>query len=70
MEAPSSHANGEIVAEGTPEDVAREPKSYTGHYLKPLLDRSKAVPAAVDAPAKKPRKKKAVPREAEREAAE
>jgi excinuclease ABC subunit A len=28
---------GEIVAEGTPEDVAKEPKSYTGHYLKPML---------------------------------
>jgi excinuclease ABC subunit A len=28
---------GEIVAEGTPEAVAAEPRSYTGHYLKPLL---------------------------------
>ena len=28
---------GEIVAEGTPDDVVKEPKSYTGHYLKPLL---------------------------------
>lgn len=24
---------GEIVAEGTPEEVAREPRSYTGRYL-------------------------------------
>jgi len=28
---------GEIVAEGTPEQVSREPRSYTGHYLAPLL---------------------------------
>ena len=28
---------GEIVAEGTPEDVAKCKKSYTGKYLKPLL---------------------------------
>src|SRR6184192_719371 len=28
---------GEIVASGTPEDVARNPRSYTGQYLKPLL---------------------------------
>jgi excinuclease ABC subunit A len=30
---------GEIVAEGTPEDVAANPRSYTGQYLKPLLGR-------------------------------
>ncbi|MDB5683678.1 MAG: uvrA, partial [Sphingomonas bacterium] len=28
---------GEIVATGTPEQVVKEPRSYTGHYLKPLL---------------------------------
>jgi excinuclease ABC subunit A len=28
---------GEIVAVGTPEAVAKEPRSYTGHYLAPLL---------------------------------
>ena len=28
---------GEIVATGTPEEVARNPRSYTGQYLKPLL---------------------------------
>ena len=28
---------GEIVAEGTPEDVAEVEKSYTGRYLKPML---------------------------------
>ncbi|QDX25701.1 excinuclease ABC subunit UvrA [Sphingomonas suaedae] len=30
---------GEIVAEGTPEKVAKEPRSYTGKYLAPLLER-------------------------------
>ncbi len=29
---------GEIVAEGTPEDVAQVARSYTGGYLKPLLE--------------------------------
>jgi excinuclease ABC subunit A len=28
---------GEIVAEGTPEDVAANPRSHTGFYLKPML---------------------------------
>ncbi len=30
---------GEIVAAGTPEDVAKEKRSYTGQYLKPVLAR-------------------------------
>ncbi len=29
---------GEIVASGTPEDVARCAKSYTGRYLRSYLD--------------------------------
>jgi excinuclease ABC subunit A len=28
---------GEIVATGTPEDVVKEPRSFTGKYLAPLL---------------------------------
>ena len=32
---------GEIVAAGTPEDVAREKRSYTGHFLKEILRRGK-----------------------------
>jgi excinuclease ABC subunit A len=38
---------GEIVAEGTPEQVAKEPRSYTGGYLKPLLQgpRTESAPA-------------------------
>ena len=31
-------AGGEVVAVGTPEHVAASAKSYTGHYLKPVLD--------------------------------
>ncbi len=33
---------GEIVATGTPEDVAKEPRSYTGQYLAPVLKRQAA----------------------------
>jgi excinuclease ABC subunit A len=33
---------GEIVAAGTPEDVAREKRSYTGAFLKPVLGRRAA----------------------------
>ena len=28
---------GEVIAVGTPEQVAKEPRSYTGHYLKEML---------------------------------
>jgi excinuclease ABC subunit A len=30
---------GEIVAKGTPEQIADNPKSYTGKYLKKILKR-------------------------------
>jgi excinuclease ABC subunit A len=30
---------GEIVAAGTPEDVAKEKRSYTGRFLAPVLGR-------------------------------
>ncbi|MCC2980359.1 excinuclease ABC subunit UvrA [Sphingomonas sp. IC4-52] len=36
---------GEIVAEGTPEVVAAEPRSFTGKYLAPLLGKREAVAA-------------------------
>ncbi|GAB5350568.1 excinuclease ABC subunit UvrA [Qipengyuania sp. 483] len=36
---------GEIVAEGTPEQVAEVEGSFTGHYLKPMLERAQAEPA-------------------------
>lgn len=28
---------GEVIAVGTPEQIAEQPRSHTGHYLKPLL---------------------------------
>jgi excinuclease ABC subunit A len=31
-------AGGQIVAAGTPEEIARHKASYTGHYLKPVLN--------------------------------
>ncbi|WP_095011790.1 excinuclease ABC subunit UvrA [Tsuneonella mangrovi] len=43
---------GEVVAEGVPEDIACNERSYTGQYLKPLLDRAtrdKAVLSETDA---------------------
>jgi excinuclease ABC subunit A len=58
---------GEIVAEGTPEQVAATIRSYTGGYLKDLL--AKSVRAELAGP--RPRKKRASPASArEREAAE
>ncbi|MBC1936864.1 excinuclease ABC subunit UvrA [Listeria grandensis] len=33
---------GQIIAKGTPEQVAKVTKSYTGKYLKPILERDKA----------------------------
>ncbi|MDI3471482.1 MAG: Excinuclease ABC subunit A [Pseudolabrys sp.] len=35
---------GEIVAAGTPEDIVREKRSYTGQFLKPVLARKTARP--------------------------
>ncbi|MBY6217940.1 excinuclease ABC subunit UvrA [Qipengyuania aquimaris] len=32
---------GEVVAQGTPEDVAEVAESYTGQYLKPMLERQR-----------------------------
>ena len=49
---------GEIVAEGTPETVAASPRSFTGQYLKPMLERA-PKPMLVDTPAPKKRAKKA-----------
>jgi excinuclease ABC subunit A len=56
---------GEIVAVGTPEEVAREPRSYTGHYLAPLLQ-GKSPPVEA-APAVRARRSSTSP---QREAAE
>ncbi len=37
------NGGGELVAQGTPEDVAATPTSYTGQYLAPLLRRNRAA---------------------------
>jgi excinuclease ABC subunit A len=37
------HKGGEIIASGTPEDIIKEKRSYTGQYLKPVLDNHKAA---------------------------
>lgn len=39
---------GEIVATGTPEEVAQVEASYTGRYLKPVLERDRARTIAED----------------------
>ena len=30
---------GTVIAEGTPEEVVESPVSYTGKYIKPMLER-------------------------------
>ena len=37
---------GEIVAQGTPEQVAAEPRSFTGRYLAPMLEKAREREAA------------------------
>ena len=32
---------GQVVAKGTPEEVAKNPASYTGQYIKKVLDKYK-----------------------------
>ncbi len=39
-------AGGEVVAVGTPEEIAANPRSYTGHYLKQVLKRRPSAKAA------------------------
>src|SRR5690606_16141799 len=39
---------GYVVVEGTPEHVAAHPKSYTGRFLAPMLERDRALAAAAD----------------------
>ena len=43
-------AGGEVVAVGTPEEIAAEPSSYTGHYLKQVLKRRPPAKAASGKP--------------------
>jgi excinuclease ABC subunit A len=44
---------GLVVAEGTPEDVALNKKSYTGQYLAEILESNRAKPSTKKATAKK-----------------
>jgi excinuclease ABC subunit A len=48
---------GKIVVTGTPEDVAAEPKSATGQYLKPLLERASVQPVK-ETPRSRPKRKR------------
>jgi len=45
-------AGGHVVATGTPEEVAKVRESYTGHYLKQLLDRRGGAGSRGKRPAK------------------
>jgi excinuclease ABC subunit A len=45
---------GRIIAEGLPEAIAAEPRSFTGQYLKPLLERASVKPQVVESRPKKP----------------
>ena len=40
---------GQVVATGTPEDIAASEASWTGKYLRPLLAQDRRRPAAVSA---------------------
>ena len=50
---------GQLVVQGTPEEVAAHPQSYTGQYLRPLLDQPAIKSAPAVKPGRKPRKKSA-----------
>jgi len=50
---------GRVTVEGTPETIAAEPKSFTGQYLKPMLERASVKPKVVETkPKKLPRSRK------------
>ncbi len=52
---------GQIVVEGTPETVAAKAESFTGQYLKPLLERASVKPEVVETkPKRVPRSRKMV----------
>lgn len=58
---------GTIVATGTPEQVAQNPNSFTGQYLKPVLERAWKLQGTAPAPvpeepdARRPQRKKPPP---------
>ena len=49
-------AGGRIIAEGTPEDIARNPTSHTGRFLRPMLGMESTTPVQA-VPRKKPARK-------------
>ncbi len=48
---------GEVVATGTPEQVARDPQSYTGHFLRRVLQKAGRDPGEEEPAEKKPRRR-------------
>ena len=62
------HRGGQILATGTPEQIAAHPASYTGQFLAKLLPKSKAAkgekPAALAKPAVLPQRKSVLKQEA------
>jgi len=44
---------GRLVAEGTPEQVAEDPSSYTGQYLRPILDAAGKLSKATATPSRR-----------------
>ncbi|WP_405135981.1 excinuclease ABC subunit UvrA [Nocardia sp. NBC_01388] len=57
---------GTVIAEGTPEDIAAVPESYTGQFLQTVLDAQPAAPAKATAAKKAPAKKAAAKAAAEK----
>jgi excinuclease ABC subunit A len=51
---------GRVVVTGTPEDVAACPDSFTGQYLKPLLERASVKPEVVESKPKRPKRTRRV----------
>jgi excinuclease ABC subunit A len=51
---------GRIVVTGTPERIATEPKSATGQYLKPMLERATVKPVIVATTPKRPKRSRKV----------
>jgi excinuclease ABC subunit A len=51
---------GRIVVEGTPETVAETKESFTGQYLKPLLERASVKPEVVEVAPKRAKRTRRV----------
>lgn len=59
---------GTIIATGTPEQIAQTPGSFTGEFLRPILERAGTLMGA-EAPAKRPRTKSAAKKAAPKKVA-